>query len=117
MLQISEGGIIVSDYVSKNFAEFGEYLIISNDGITETCDEEDFNKRYEIVNDDKPIFSDEKLEEFHGYIKHFSDEMKKIAELLPKINMSFSDIKDTANFDKILDDIKKNILDALNFVK
>lgn len=117
VLQISEGGIIVSDSVSKNFAEFGEYLLISNDGLTEVCSEEDFNRRYEIVDADKTIIPDEKFEELRRCTKQFADEMKKLTELFPKINISFGEMKNTANFDKILDGLKKNISDILNSVK
>lgn len=114
VVMINEKGIIVSDSVSKNFVEFGEYLLISNDGLTEVCSEEDFNWRYEIVNDDKTILSDEKLGELQRCTKQFVDEMKKIAELFHKTNISFGEMKNTANFDKILDGLKKNISDIFN---
>ena len=75
VLQISEKGIIISDSLSKTFAEFGEYLLISNDGLTEVCGEEEFNWRYEIVDDDKTIISDEKIKELREHTKQFIDEM------------------------------------------
>lgn len=117
VVMINEKGIIVSDSVSKNFVEFGEYLVISNDGLTEVCNEEDFNRRYEIVNDDKKIIPDEKIKELQEHISRFVNEIRKVIEVIPKINVSFGDVKDTDDINKILESFKKNLSDIFNFVK
>lgn len=117
VVMINEKGIIVSDSVSKNFVEFGEYLVISNDGLTEVCNEEDFNRRYEIVNDDKKIIPDEKIKELQEHISQFVNEIRKVIEVIPKINVSFGDVKDTDDINKILESFKKNLSDIFNFVK
>jgi len=106
VVMINEKGIIVSDSLSKTFVEFGEYLLISNDGFTEVCDEEEFNRRYEIINDDKTIISDEKIKELQNCAEKLVDIMKKTKEIFPKISLSFGDMKDIADINKILEKIK-----------
>ena len=115
VILISEKGVAVSDYFSKYFAEFGEYLIISNDGYVEVCCENEFNRRYEVINYNNGNVFDEKIEEMRKYVEVITDEikkLKKIIEAVPEVNLTFGDTKETLNFNKVMETFKKNLSEA-----
>ena len=99
---ISEKGVAVTDYFCKYFAEFGEYIIVSNDGIIEICGENEFNRRYEVIDGDKNDISSEELMKMKGYVDNFATEVKKFLNVIPKINVSFGDLGKTEKFDEIM---------------
>ena len=112
VIQISERGIIVSDSLCKYYAEFGEYLIISNDGLIEICCEEEFKRRYEAI-DGRGDISGEAVKEIREYTKQFADELKKIKDIIPKININFGDIKEMADVNKVMETLRKSISEVL----
>ena len=112
VILISEKGVAVSDYFSKYFAEFGEYLILSNDGYIEVCCENEFNRRYEVVGTDKADISAEKLKEMKGYVENFAAEMKKLTDIMPKINVTFGNPKETLNLRELTEALKKTLSEA-----
>lgn len=106
VIQISESGIIVSDGLCKYYAEFGEFLIISNDSRIEVCCEEEFNRRYDVI-DGKADISGEAVKELKEYTKQFADELKKIKDIIPKFNINFGDIKETADVSDMIKNLKE----------
>ena len=112
VIQISESGIIVSDGLCKYYAEFGEYLIVSNEGYIEVCGEEEFNRRYEVI-DVKADISGDAVKELKEYTKQFADELKKIKDIVLKININFGNIKDMADVDEMIKTLRKSMSEAL----
>ena len=112
VIQISESGIIVSDGLCKYYAEFGEYLIVSNEGYIEVCGEEEFNRRYDVI-DGKADISGEAVKELKEYTKQFADELKKIKDIVLKININFGNIKDMADVDEMIKTLRKSMSEAL----
>lgn len=112
VVMINEKGIIVSDSVSKLFAEFGEYLLVSDDGLIEICGEEEFKRRYNIV--EKSGEFDEKINELRRLIEKFDSEMKKIKHIVPQINLALGDVKETEYVDKTLKSIKESLKKVLS---
>lgn len=112
VIQISESGIIVSDGLCKYYAEFGEYLIVSNEGYIEVCGEEEFNRRYDVI-DGKADISGEAVKELKEYTKQFADELKKIKDIIPKFNINFGNIKDMADVDEMIKTLRKSMSEAL----
>lgn len=106
VIQISESGIIVSSGLCKYYAEFGEFLIVSNDGCIEVCCEEEFNRRYDVI-DGKADISGEAVKELKEYTKQFADELKKIKDIIPKFNINFGDIKETADVSDMIKNLKE----------
>jgi len=112
VIQISESGIIVSDGLCKYYAEFGEILIISNEGYIEVCCEEEFNRRYEVI-DVKADISGDAVKELKEYTKQFADELKKIKDVVPKININFGNIKDMEDVDEMIKTLRKSMSEVL----
>ena len=112
VIQISESGIIVSSGLCKYYAEFGEFLIVSNDGCIEVCCEEEFNRRYDVI-DGKADISGEAVKELKEYTKQFADELKKIKDIVLKININFGNIKDMADVDEMIKTLRKSMSEAL----
>ncbi len=112
VIQISESGIIVSDGLCKYYAGFGEFLIISNDSRIEVCCEEEFNRRYEVI-DVKADISGDAVKELNDYIKQFADELKKIKDVVPKININFGNIKDMEDVDEMIKTLRKSMSEVL----
>lgn len=107
VILISEKGVAVSDYFSKYFAEFGEYLIVSNDGYIEVCCENEFNRRYEVIDGDNGNIFEEKIEEMRKYVEVLTDgikNLKKVTNITPEVNVKFGDL---GEIEKINEDIKR----------
>lgn len=109
VIQISEKGIVVSDSLSKLFVEFGKYLIISDDNRAEVYNESDFNKRYEIADDSKINTSDRMFKELLESTKQFIDELIKVKNIIPNINLNFSDKTSILDINEVLETIKKSL--------
>ena len=108
VIQISESGIIVSDGLCKYYAGFGEFLIISNDSRIEVCCEEEFNRCYEVI-DVKADISGDAVKELNDYIKQFADELKKIKDVVPKININ----NEAADVSDMIKNLKEGLSEIL----
>ena len=106
VIQISGRGIIVSGGLCKYYAEFGEFLIVSNDGCIEVCCEEEFNRRYDVI-DGKEDISGEAVKELKEYTKQFADELKKIKDIIPKFSINFGDIKEASDISDTIKNLKE----------
>ena len=106
VIQISGRGIIVSGGLCKYYAEFGEFLIVSNDGCIEICCEEEFNRRYDVI-DGKEDISGEAVKELKEYTKQFADELKKIKDIIPKFSINFGDIKEASDVSDMIKNLKE----------
>ena len=106
VIQISGRGIIVSGGLCKYYAEFGEFLIVSNDGCIEVCCEEEFNRRYDVI-DGKEDISGEAVKELKEYTKQFADELKKIKDIIPKFSINFGDIKEASDISDMIKNLKE----------
>ena len=106
VIQISGRGIIVSGGLCKYYAEFGEFLIVSNDGCIEVCCEEEFNRRYDVI-DGKEDISGEAVKELKEYTKQFADELKKIKDIIPKFSINFGDIKEASDVSDTIKNLKE----------
>lgn len=85
VIQISESGIIVSDGLCKYYAEFGEYLLVSNEGYIEVCGEDEFNRRYEVVGTYEADIFDEKIKDMRKYVEVLTDRVKSLISEALKI--------------------------------
>ena len=81
-------------------------MIVSNDGCIEVCCEEEFNRRYDVI-DGKADISGEAVKELKEYTKQFADELKKIKDIIPKFNINFGDIKETADVSDMIKNLKE----------
>jgi hypothetical protein len=108
VIQISESGIIVSDGLCKYYAGFGEFLIISNDSRIEVCCEEEFNRRYEVIDVKADILGDA-VKELNDYIKQFADELKKIKDIIPKFNIN----NEAADSSDMIKNLKEGLSEIL----
>lgn len=101
VVRVSESGITISQSMDTCFIGFGCYLLFANDGRTEACGGSEFNKRYEII-DAKTNISDEAVKELRECAKQFVNELEKIKDIIPKININFGDIKEMEDVDEMI---------------
>lgn len=109
VIKINENGVMMADSLSNVFAEFGDYLLVSDDGWAEVCREDEFNKRFEIIDTCKSNISDKTLEELLKLTKQYTDELIKIKNIVPNINLNFSDKMPALDINEILKTMKKSL--------
>lgn len=51
IINFNEKGIIVNNGISKEFVEYGDYIVVSHDNYITYCNKGDFNRIYEVIDD------------------------------------------------------------------